>query len=173
MADNLSSLSYTNGDIFETFAFPADVLANGDDELELLGEKFFNARQQCMESTNSGLTKLYNDFHDPAVNGAAIQQLRNLQQQISRAVCQRYGWGDIEMVCGFHAVGYLPDGSNTRFTISETARPEVLRRLSKLNETRVDQQTQPGKATVDRTGSDTPGAAAVLGHDLFAMGSKA
>jgi hypothetical protein len=164
MGGDLFSLSYTNGDIFETFALPASVLSNADDELELLGEEFFNARQKCMESTNSGLTKLYNDFHDPAVNSAAFIQLRKLQQQISIAVCQRYGWENIDMVCGFHAVGYLPDGSNTRFTISETARLEVLRRLSKLNKTRVDQQTQPG---------ETVGGAATLGHDLVARGSKA
>ena len=78
----------------------------------------------------------------------------------------------IELACGFHPVGYLPDGSNTRFTISESARLEVLRRLSKLNKTQVDQQSQPGKAIMDRSANDTSTDAASLEDDLFARGSK-
>lgn len=172
LGGDLSSLSYTNGDIFETFAFPPGLLSTGDDELELLGEKFFKTRQQTMDSTGNGLTKLYNDFHDPTLSGASLLQLRGLQQEINKAVCQRYGWGDIELACDFHAVGYLPDGTNTRFTISEPARFEVLRRLSKLNKTQVDQQSEPGQAIIGQTTNDASADTASLDDDLFSRGSK-
>jgi hypothetical protein len=173
LGGDLSSLSYTNGDIFETFAFPENFLSSGDDGLEVLGENFFRTRQRCMDSTGNGLTKLYNDFHNPAQNGSSLLELRGLQQEINKAVCDRYDWGDIELACGFHPVGYLPEGTNTRFTISEPARIEVLRRLSKFNKTQVDeQQSQPGKGITDQTANDTSADAASLGEDLFARGSK-
>jgi hypothetical protein len=144
MGGDLYSLSYTNGDIFETFPFPSDLLNQADAELERLGRKFFGLRKEYIESTNKGLTKFYNDFHDPAKNNGALAELRLLQEEINRTVSQRYGWRDLDMSCGFHEVGYLPQGKNTRFTISEKARLEVLRRLSKLNEARYEENSEMG-----------------------------
>jgi hypothetical protein len=165
MGADLYSLSYTNGDIFETFPFPEGFLKDGDAELEALGERFFRLRQNHMEATNKGLTKIYNDFHDPENQETAIEKLRTLHAEVNNAVCQRYEWEGLDLQPGFHSVGYLPAGSNTRFTISEPARLEVLRRLSKLNTVSVGKQTTSGSAKVSliSSGDDSPNAG--LGQD--------
>ena len=170
MADNLSSLSYTSGEIFETFPFPTGLLDNGDLELERRGQEFFSARKQVMESTNKGLTKVYNDFHDPQKQETVIQELRRLQQEVNGAVCKTYGWTDLELACGFHAVGYLPDGSNTRFTISEATRLEIMRRLSKLNKARFEEQSQSCSRAKPAKWNEASTADDVLEDDLFGLG---
>jgi hypothetical protein len=173
MGGDLISLSYTNGDIFETFAFPADILATGDEPLDRLGGEFFEARRGAMESTGAGLTSLYNAFHDPTANAPALAQLRELQRQINEAVCGLYGWTDIDLACGFHEVGYLPAG-NIRFTISESARFELLRRLSRLNKTLFERDAQPAtQATGSAKTASIAAQAATERHDLFSKRAKA
>jgi hypothetical protein len=100
-----------------------------------------------METSQKGLTKFYNDFHNPTKNDDALRELRRLQEEINNAVCQRYGWCDLDLACGFHEVGYLPDGKNTRFTIAEGTRLEVLRRLSQMNKARFEEQSQSTSET--------------------------
>jgi hypothetical protein len=97
-------------------------------------------------------------------------QLRELQRRINEAVCGRYGWTDIELACGFHEVGYLPAG-NVRFTISESARLELLQRLSRLNKTLFEREAQHSMQT---TGSvDSSAAETAERHDLFSKRAKA
>jgi hypothetical protein len=165
MGGDLYSLSYTNGDIFETFPFPADFLDNGDAQMELLGETFFNARREFMQFTGKGLTKLYNDFHDPLKTDEGLEELRRLQEKMNHAVGGRYGWDDLDLSCGFHEVGYLPDGNNIRFTISEVARLGVLRRLSKLNKAWFEKESQSNTASAKPP--QTPVTEPSLEDDLF------
>jgi hypothetical protein len=147
LGGDLHSLVYAHGNIFETFPFPSQFLEEGDDKLEELGRKFFHARQSFMETSQKGLTKFYNDFHNPTKNDDALRELRRLQEEINNAVCQRYGWCDLDLACGFHEVGYLPDGKNTRFTIAEWTRLEMLRRLSQMNKARFEEQSQSTSET--------------------------
>jgi len=142
LGGDLYSLSYTHGNIFETFPFPMQVLNSTDEELEQLGREFFERRQSFMERQNKGLTKFYNDFHDRQVTGQAIEELRQTQEAINKAVCTKYGWADVEWTCDFHEVGYLPEGRNTRFSVSEDARLDMVRRLSKLNKARFQEQSR-------------------------------
>jgi hypothetical protein len=141
---DMESMRYAHGNIFETFPFPSSLLEDGDADLEQLGTRFFECRQSFMQERKFGLTKIYNDFHNPAKYDSALTELRRLQKEINETVCRRYGWADLELAGGFHQVGYLPDGRNTRFTISEEARLEVLRRLSKLNRARYEEEKEPG-----------------------------
>jgi hypothetical protein len=136
MANNLSSLSYTHGDIFETFAFPEGTLTGQLETLERVGEKFFQLRQEYMESHKQGLTRFYNDFHNPEKTNDALQHLRCAQGAVNRAVAEAYGWNDLDLSCDFQQVAYLPTGSNMRFTILERTRLDVLNRLSQLNASR-------------------------------------
>jgi hypothetical protein len=48
---------------------------------------------------------------------------------------------------GFHLVDYLPEGRNLRYTICESARLEVLRRLSELNRQRYEEEVARGLHT--------------------------
>jgi hypothetical protein len=93
-----------------------------------------------------------------------LKDLRKLQGDINKAVFQRYDWLNIDPATGFHEVGYLPDEKNVRFTVGEESRLEVLRRLSKLNRARFEEQLQSGAT------SKSAIADASLDDDLFAMG---
>ena len=174
LGGDLHSLVYAHGNIFETFPFPSELLEGGDDKLEDLGRRFFHARQSFMETSEKGLTKFYNDFHNPAKNDDALKELRRLQEEINKAVCRQYGWCDLDLACGSHEVGYLPEGKNTRFTITEEARLEVLRRLSKSNKTRFEEQERSGSTTNSASASDPSITDAAFQDGLFAIrGGKA
>ena len=70
--------------------------------------------------------------------------MRAHQKQIDNAVRDAYGWTDLDLEHGFHEVGYLPANDNVRFTISESARIEVLKRLAKLNKERWEEEERAG-----------------------------
>ncbi|MGF6153709.1 Eco57I restriction-modification methylase domain-containing protein [Pseudomonas fluorescens] len=131
-------LRYTHGDIFETFPFPSRVLDGESKLLSELGEEFFNLRSNYMVENNKGMTKFYNDLHDPANTNSAVQQLRELQSKINQAVIDAYGFDELDLELGFHEVAYLPEGKNTRFTISESVREGLLYRLAMLNKERYE-----------------------------------
>jgi hypothetical protein len=149
MAADLYSLSYTNGEIFETFTFPAEMMAGGDAALERLGEEFFQLRQSLMQELGVGLTGFYNAFHDQARSNERLLELRRRQAEINRAVLARYGWHDVLTEEAFHQVSYLPAGHNSRFTVSEPARLEILKRLAMLNRERSESQRQELKPVTD------------------------
>jgi hypothetical protein len=144
-------LRYTHGDIFETFPFPAGVLDDQNQLLWELGEQFFSLRSHYMVEENKGMTKLYNDLHDPANTNPTIQQLREFQIKINQAVIDAYGFGELDLEHGFHEVAYLPEGKNRRFTISEPAREQLLYRLAILNKERYELELA-AVTTVEATG---------------------
>lgn len=129
-------LRYTHGDIFETFPFPEGVLTGEAIELAKLGEEFFVARREYMLAHDKGMTKFYNDFHDPKCNDDSIFTCRSLQEKINETILAAYEINDIYLNMDFQEVGYLPDGKNNRFTMSETARQQILSRLARFNKER-------------------------------------
>ena len=171
LQDNLESLVYAHGNIFETFPFPVGILEKGNEELEAIGQIFFQARQSYMNTHNMGLTKFYNAFHDPSKDDDALKRLRVLQDDLNKAVWKLYECNTLELSCGFHEVGYLPDGKNTRFTISEGARLDVLRCLSKLNRDRFEEKSRSGSITRLSIENEDASGDAALEDDLFAMGN--
>lgn len=134
-------LRYTHGDVFETFPFPEGALNGSNKTLTELGERFFHERSAYMVQNNKGMTKFYNDLHDPNIETAEIESLRELQAELNHAVLCAYGFDDIDLSHGFHNVDYLPEGKNTRFTISEDAREELLYRLAMLNKAKYKAET--------------------------------
>ena len=64
-----------------------------------------------------------------------IARLRELHMQMDQAVAAAYGWGDLDLGHGFHQTA-----QGVRYTISEAARREVLRRLLELNYERYDEE---------------------------------
>ena len=136
-----TDMRYTPTDVFEPFPFPK----NGDSlTLRRLGERYHTLRAEIMRDEWIGLTKLYNRFHDPDGHDPRIQQLRDLHRQIDEAVAEAYGWDDLDLEHDFHEVAYLPKNDRVRFTISEGARLEVLRRLAHLNEERYEEEVRQG-----------------------------
>lgn len=133
-------LKYSIGNAFETFPFPAhphsDVLKRG--------EHLHQLRAALMVKDGIGLTKLYNRFHTDIERDPRIEGLRALQREMDTAVAHAYGWDDLDLQHGFHEVPYLPENDRVRYTISESARVEVLRRLSELNRQRYEEEVIQG-----------------------------
>ena len=97
-----------------------------------------------MTADQIGLTQLYNRFHDTSEMDVRFMELRELQAKMDNAVRDTYGWTDLDLGHGFHEVGYLPANDNVRYTISEEARIEVLKRLAKLNKERWEEEERAG-----------------------------
>jgi hypothetical protein len=130
-------LRFSPSDALETLPFPNEL-----EPLEPLGEEYLKARREVMRTDRIGLTKLYNRFHTDTERDPRIERLRALQREMDAAVARAYGWDDLEH--GFHEVPYLPENDRVRFTISEGARVEVLRRLSELNRQRYEEEVARG-----------------------------
>ena len=139
-----SDLRYSQTDALEPFAFPDGFSGAGNDLLDVLGDRLHQARIDVMQADRIGLTKLYNRFHTASERDPRIEGLRALQCEMDAIVVRAYGWGDIDLSHGFHEVPYLPENDRTRFTISETARIEVLRRLAELNRQRYEEEIAAG-----------------------------
>ncbi len=133
-------LKYSPGNAYETFPFPLSPFP----QLEFLGEQFDAHRRKIMTSRQIGLTSLYNLFHNPSEADAKLEEMRRLQREIDVAVRDSYGWQDIDLEHGFHEVGYLPANDNVRYTISEPARIEILKRLAALNRQRWEEEEAAG-----------------------------
>src|SRR5208337_5580212 len=118
----------------ETFPFPNRYL-----ELSGLGRRYHELRSKTMLSRQEGLTKTYNRFHDPGETATDIQRLRDLHVEMDKAVAAAYDWDDLDLGHGFHETK-----QGTRFTISESARREVLARLLKLNHERYAEEVAQG-----------------------------
>lgn len=145
---------YTPTDCFETFPFPenTDTLETPVlKELEAIGEHYYTHRQTIMQTRQEGLTKTYNRFHDPTQTDPDIQTLRDLHIQMDTAVAAAYGWHDLLPSTSGRGAGgeglnhdFHETKQGLRFTISETARREVLDRLLELNHQRYAEEVAQG-----------------------------
>jgi len=168
------STIYNNpSDCFETFPFPELLPVNSAlcdlnhilvQKIENLGEEYHTLRSRMMIELDIGLTKLYNAFHSPKEIRDDFIQLRELHRQIDETVKEAYDWSDLELGHDFQEVPYLPANDQVRYTISEPARLEILRRLYKLNQERYEAEVAEGlwdkkkakaaKTTVKKTKDD-------------------
>ncbi|MGO4575382.1 ATP phosphoribosyltransferase regulatory subunit [Cupriavidus sp. 2TAF22] len=139
-----SDLRYSPTDVLDPFAFPDGFSDVSNGPLDDLGDRLHEGRIEVMRANRIGLTKLYNRFHTDTERDPRIAGLRALQREIDIAVARAYGWDDLDLEHGFHDVPYLPENDRSRFTISETARVEVLRRLADLNRQRYEEEVAKG-----------------------------
>lgn len=153
-------LKYSIGNALETFAFPNWPRS----ELQERGMRLHRLRADLMAEDGIGLTKLYNRFHNDTEHDSHIKGLRALQREIDIDVARAYGWDDLDLQHGFHEVPYLPENDCVRFTISETARIEVLRRLSELNRQRYEEEVEQGlhNHTTPRASTRAPRASRTI-----------
>lgn len=119
-------LRYSTSDAFDTFPKPLDNSLSED-----IGRKFYGARDGILKSTKSGLTQTYNRFHNSKDLAADITYLRELQVQMDKVTLSAYHWDDIDLLPNFYETK-----QGLRFTISNTARREILCRLLELNHQR-------------------------------------
>jgi hypothetical protein len=133
-------LNFSPSDAIETFP----LLDTLEELLTTIGRAYETARRAVMRQDTIGLTKLYNSFHDPTQLDPRILELREMHCGIDLAVASAYGWDDLDLSHGFHEVPFLPENDRVRFTISEPARFEILRRLSELNRQLYEEEVARG-----------------------------
>jgi len=138
-------LKYSPGNAYETFVFP-----EVSEQVRRLGDDLRYARRALLTEEQIGLTKLYNRVHSPNDRDARVKALRDLQCEVDIAVAHAYGWTDLSLGHGFRSVPYLPEFDRERFTISEIARLEVLRRLGELNRQRYEEEQAAAPAAKPR-----------------------
>ena len=133
-------LKYITTSAFETFVFPCVQRGLFDNLTKRLTEQ----RRLSMHRDGIGITRLYNKFHSPSEMNSDIQAIRDVHREIDETTAKAYGWNDIDLGHSFHEVPYLPENDRVRFTISEPARLEVLRRLAELNRLRYQEEVDQG-----------------------------
>ncbi|QDU09071.1 Eco57I restriction-modification methylase domain-containing protein [Gimesia aquarii] len=158
-------LRYTPSDCFETFAFPE--LFNSCQEscnnLENAGLEYYDFREDLLVKNNEGLTKTYNRFHDPHEKSPEIIKLRELHDEMDRAVLRAYGWEDLaeSATCEF-LLDYEEEEDTEGAKKSKKKKPwrlrwpdefrdEVLARLLELNEQRHQEELLTGVGSTEKT----------------------
>lgn len=121
---------YNISDCYETFPVPADL------KIDKQATHYYELRDSICLNRKLGLTSFYNMVNDPCINDEDINEFRSALAELDESVLISFGFNDISLDIGFHEVGYLPVDKNTRYTISEEAREEVLYRLAMLNKAR-------------------------------------
>jgi hypothetical protein len=131
-----TDIRYSSTDAFGTFPLPneSDLAV-----IENIGEVYYETRHQIMLNRQEGLTATYNRFHRPDEHSDDIQHLRDLHRQMDEAVAAAYGWDDLALEHDFHETA-----QGVRYTISEAARREVLKRLLALNFERYEEEQRLG-----------------------------
>ncbi len=135
-----SDLSYSISDGLRTFVSPTAEL----DDCRRCGEEYYRLRMNIQKERGEGLTSVYNRLHDESEDAADIRQLRDLHAQMDVSAAEAYGWNDLDLEHSFHEVVSLPENDRVRWTISEKARLEVLRRLARLNKERFEEEVRQG-----------------------------
>jgi methylase of polypeptide subunit release factors len=125
-------LRFSPSDCFDTFPLPKAFVVDA-------GRAYEEYRREVTCRRQEGLTKIYNRFHAAEELAADIQKLRELHVEIDRIVAAAYGWDDLVLGHGFHETK-----QGARFTISDSARREVLARLLKLNQQRHSEEVAQG-----------------------------
>jgi hypothetical protein len=137
-------IRYTTTDCFNNFSFPKSPAKEQINTAEKIGTEYYEHRHQIMLNRQIGLTSTYNLFNDSECNDADIQKLRDLHAAMDNAILACYGWQDVELKHNF----YQNERGQTRFTIAQEARIELLNRLLELNLS-IAEQEQRGVSEVD------------------------
>jgi len=162
------TLRYSPSKCFNTFPFPTGLWKTLDVNLTEIGERYHAHRKKIMQSLWLGLTKVYNLFHNPdlsvemvemeAQKGMAVAvagfepliELRSLHVELDTAVRDAYGWQDLDLDHDFYEVETLPEDDRMRYTISPSARREILNRLLIENHARTELQGKKFSAKSNR-----------------------
>ncbi|MGQ4432184.1 Eco57I restriction-modification methylase domain-containing protein [Streptomyces sp. SAS_260] len=147
-----TDVNYSPSDVFDTFPRPRVA-----DELTEAGRTLDADRREIMLRRDLGLTKLYNLVNDSGITGSAdpdVARLREIHVQLDKAVMAAYGWDDVPLGHGFHTYRQMQ-----RWTVSPTARVEILDRLLEENHRRAASQgvvspTDNNEAIEDEEGDE-------------------
>jgi hypothetical protein len=132
-----NDLRYSPSDCFENFPFPAPEKTI---QVEAIGEKLYTARAQYMSDTQQGLTLTYNQLKDPRCQEPQIFVLRQLHEEMERAVLDAYE------ITGIVVPPYCPQTPAEEKAVDIFSN-EVIDRLFDLNAARAKQELLLGTAS--------------------------
>lgn len=138
-------LRYTPSDCFETFPFPRDY--DTDAALEAVGKSYHDHRGALMVAAGEGMTKTYNRFHKENEASPAMQRLRELHDDMDRAVLRAYGWDDLADMLQPEFLTEETEDDHTyqgRCFWPAGQRDQVLSRLLALNAERYEEELRAG-----------------------------
>lgn len=156
-------LRYSPSKCFDSFPFPSGQWQMPNSVLAAIGERYHEHRRALMLQLWLGLTDIYNLFHardltpekvakvskkslaEAQAGYEGILELRRLHVKLDTVIRDAYGWQDLDLGHDFHEVETLPENDRTRYTISPTARKELLKRLLAENHRRAAEES--GKAS--------------------------
>lgn len=139
------TLNYAASDCFETFPFPSRW--RSDPELEAVGDMYHDHRAQLMVAADEGMTKTYNRFHKDSETGLAIHRLRELHDEMDRAVLRAYRWDDLAETLQPEFLTEDNEDDHTyqgRYFWPSAQRDLVLSRLLALNAERYEEEVRQG-----------------------------
>jgi hypothetical protein len=145
-------LRYAPSDCFETFPFPPGY--ETDAALEAAGQTYHDHRAALMIAANEGMTKTYNRFHKVDERSEPIRRLRELHDEMDRAVLRAYGWHDLAAELHPEFLTEETEDDHTyqgRYFWPAEARDRVLARLLALNAERHAEEVAAGLARAART----------------------
>jgi hypothetical protein len=143
---------YNVRDCFETFPFPAGYKT--DPVLEAAGQTYYDHRAALMVAANEGMTKIYNRFHKFEERGEPIRRVRELHDEMDRAVLRAYGWDDLADELRPEFLSEESEDDHTyqgRYFWPAEARDRVLARLLALNAERHAEEVAAGLTPVKGT----------------------
>ncbi|MFP5504431.1 MAG: Eco57I restriction-modification methylase domain-containing protein [Candidatus Sericytochromatia bacterium] len=143
---------YTPSSCFVTFPFPA----NWDTcpVLEAAGTAYHAHRATLMKANDQGLTATYNRFHDPDDHDPGIIRLRELHDDLDRAMFKAYGWNDLLVEPAFFSLYDEPEDAEAtgkrkkqafRYRWPDAVQDEVFARLLALNAERAKPKGKEGQ----------------------------
>jgi len=148
-------LAYALSDCFETFPFPSSYEV--DPTLEGAGQTYHDHRAALMVAHDEGMTKTYNRFHNSDESSEAIRRLRELHDEMDRAVLRAYGWDDLAAELRPEFLTEETENDHTyqgRYFWPAEARDRVLARLLALNAERHAEEAAEGRAPATRAKAD-------------------
>ncbi len=126
-----SAPRYTPTDVFQTFPFPPM-----SERLDAAGRSLHFERKEMMLRRGLGLTDLHNLVHNKALVGDPdIERLRQIHVEIDSATVDGYGWSELSLNHDFFDYRGM-----TRFTVSPSARLEILDLLLEENHRRAAEE---------------------------------
>ena len=121
--------------------------------MEAAGQTYHDHRAALMVAANEGMTKTYNRFHKVEERSEPIRRLRELHDEMDRAVLRAYGWHDLADELRPEFLTEETEDDHTyqgRYFWPAEARDEVLARLLALNAERHADEVADGLAPAAR-----------------------
>ena len=132
--------AYAASDFFYNFPLPYDPITDSDAELASLARESYRTRKSYCENQRIGMTDLFGRMNDPECEEEDAVGLRDAQVKIDSSVMRSYQFTDVDLEHDFRDTI-----QGVRYTISETARREVLYRLLELNHRRYKEEVEQAK----------------------------